>query len=49
MVGLFSLLDVILEMPLEDLMAQIAVSQEVIMAAAPKRRAVSVRLSRYAL
>ena len=32
MVGLFSLLDVILEMPLEDLMAQIAVSQEVIMA-----------------
>jgi EAL and modified HD-GYP domain-containing signal transduction protein len=31
MVGLFSLLDVILEM-LEDLMAQIAVSQEVIMA-----------------
>lgn len=32
MVGLFSLLDVILEMPLEDLMAQIAVSQEVITA-----------------
>lgn len=32
MVGLFSLLDVILEMPLEDLMAQIAVSPDVIKA-----------------